>query len=164
MEREKHTFQVRVEPLRNAEKAITGAIGVVLDVTDRKHTMAQLQERARQQAAVAELGQEVLFCKDVSEVMNTAVRLVREILKVGLLLRPLPAEESRMGGSAAGVGWNAKYAVGTVLDDSVDSLAIHTLSSRRSVILDVLADDPRFRGSQLLAHMKSSAAFPFFCE
>ena len=50
------TFQVRVDPLRKSNKKIIGTVGILLDVTDRKQTEAELKARDRQQAAVASLG------------------------------------------------------------------------------------------------------------
>src|SRR5205085_331158 len=73
---------VRVEPLRNSEKKITGTIGIVLDITDRKQTMAELQARAQQQAAVAELGQRALAGLDGEALLGEVVRLVTAALDV----------------------------------------------------------------------------------
>ncbi len=78
------TFQVRVEPLRNPERRITGTIGVVLDVTDHKQTIAELKARVRQQAVIAMLGQQVLAGGDLDGLLQDATRAVRETLEVEL--------------------------------------------------------------------------------
>ncbi|PYP69736.1 MAG: hypothetical protein DMD41_16400, partial [Gemmatimonadetes bacterium] len=82
MEWMSRTFQVRVEPLRSAEKKIIGTLGIVLDITDRKQTMEELKARARQQAAVAELGQRALAGLDVQALLGEAVRLTTKALEV----------------------------------------------------------------------------------
>jgi PAS domain S-box-containing protein len=59
MEWHGHTFQVRVEPLRNPERRIAGTIGVVLDVTDRKEAKAtqdRLEEQLRQAQKMEAVG------------------------------------------------------------------------------------------------------------
>jgi diguanylate cyclase (GGDEF)-like protein/PAS domain S-box-containing protein len=48
--------------------------GVILDITDRKRTEAELERRADQQAAVARLGERALQGAEVAELIDTALR------------------------------------------------------------------------------------------
>src|SRR5262249_48338088 len=100
------TFQVRVEPLCNAEKRIIGTVGVLLDVTDHKQTVAELEARARQQAAVASLGVRALSGLDLSALMNEAASAVCQTLGAEFckVLEHLP--EEKVFRLSAGSGWS----------------------------------------------------------
>jgi PAS domain S-box-containing protein len=138
MEWKERTFQVRVEPLRNAEKKITGTIGIVLDITDRKQTMAELKARARQQAAVAELGQRALEGLDVGALLGEAVRLVTEALQVESS-RVLGVEpRGRLAPRAAAGPLGARAVPGA------DAQAAYTLKVRTPVLVEDLRAERRF--------------------
>ncbi|MBI3407017.1 MAG: PAS domain S-box protein [Planctomycetes bacterium] len=76
------TFQVRVDPLRDPRQQITGTIGIVVDVTDKKQTMKELAARERQQAAVAQLGQRALEGLSWERLSQEAVRLIAQTLQI----------------------------------------------------------------------------------
>src|SRR6185437_6007182 len=82
MEWKGRTFQVRVDPLRNGEKNITGTIGILVDVTDHKQAVAELKARHRQQEAVANLGQRALEGVSLEGLLNEAVTLIGQTLDV----------------------------------------------------------------------------------
>jgi PAS domain S-box-containing protein len=138
MEWKNRTFQVRVEPLRNSEKKITGTIGIVLDITDRKQTMAELQARAQQQAAVAELGQRALAGLDVDALLGEAARLVTEALDV---------ESARVLGCEPRGGLMPRAAAGPLAARPVpeaDAQAAYTLKVRTPVLVEDLRMEERF--------------------
>ena len=68
--------------------------GVLYDISDRKRAEAELQLRAAQQAAVAQLGQSALEGQDLAGLMHEAVSTAASILAVEcahvLELRPAP--------------------------------------------------------------------------
>lgn len=156
-----HVFQVRIDPLRNTDKAITGTIGIMLDITDRKKTMRELQDRARQQAAVARLGQEALSDKSLKVVLDAAVSLVQQTLCVDYCCVAIPLQDQPGARMVSGLGWNARFPVGTVLDESIDSLIAHTLENQQSVCLINLPKDDRFRGSKMLEEHDVSSGLNF---
>ncbi len=136
------TFQVRVEPLRNPERRITGTIGVVLDVTDQKQTIAELKARVRQQAAVAALGQQALAGGDLDSLLASAVRAVRETLGVELCELLEPANGGQLLRLRAGSGW---WRGGRdVIDAGALSPAAVALESCTPLNVENLAADARF--------------------
>jgi DNA-binding NarL/FixJ family response regulator/signal transduction histidine kinase len=118
------------------------------EATERKLAMEEVELRARQQEAVADLGRKALAEPDLSVVMDEAVGLVARILGVeyvkiverlpdGLLLR-------------AGTGWR-KGLVGNALEEAgTGSQAGYTLLADGPVILEDLSTETRFDPPPLL--------------
>jgi two-component system, cell cycle sensor histidine kinase and response regulator CckA len=75
MEWKGRTVQVRVEPLRNLERRITGTIGVVVDVTDRKEAEATekrlvaLLEATTDSVAIADADHRLLYVNRAGRTM-----------------------------------------------------------------------------------------------
>jgi PAS domain S-box-containing protein len=139
MEWKNLTFQVRVEPLRNSEKKITGTIGIVLDITDRKQTVAELKARAQQQAAVAELGQRALAGLDIDTLLAEATRLVTETLAV---------ERCRVLETLPGGGLCQRAAAGPLAGSpapDADAQVAYTLAVGEPVLAEDLRSERRFR-------------------
>jgi PAS domain S-box-containing protein len=103
-------------PVRSPDGALVGRRITLRDVTARRRGEIELRERARQQEAVATLGEIALNCEDLDSLLLMAIRLVAEtiggtyvhLLEVsadGSLL--VPRHESARGGgpspSALGV-------------------------------------------------------------
>jgi PAS domain S-box-containing protein len=149
MEWQGRNFQVRVEPLRNPERRIAGTIGVVLDVTDHKHTVTELKARIEQQAAIAALGQQALAGGDLDGLFAATVEAIRATLGIEL------CEFLELAGTGenlrlrAGAGWDR------VGRDSVAagpaSPAGHSLATGAPVSIPDLQLDPRF-ANDALAH------------
>jgi PAS domain S-box-containing protein len=110
----------------------------------------QLRSTARQQEAVAHLGQQALAGAPVDELMTAAVTSASRALEVefaGLLeLRP----ESRTLLLRAGVGWREGSVGRTVLPADPDSHAGYVLRSTGQVVVEDLATDARFGSAPLL--------------
>jgi PAS domain S-box-containing protein len=140
------TFQVRVEPLRNPERRITGTIGVVLDVTDQKQTVAELKARVRQQAAIAALGQQALAGGDLDSLLAAAVRAVRETLGVELCELLEPSSDGKSLRLRAGSGW---WRGGRDVIAAATAPAGHALQSCTPLNVDDLRTDERFRDDPL---------------
>ncbi len=111
----------------------------------------QLRATARQQEAVAHLGQQALAGAPPVELIDAAVALAARVLEVELAsvleLRP----ESRTLLLRAGVGWRPGAAGRTVLPADADSHAGYVLRAAGPVVVEDLATDPRFGSSALLA-------------
>lgn len=111
---------------------------------------AMLEARARQQAAVARLGQQALARLDVSTLIAEAASLVAEILNVEFskVLELVPdAGRLRLRG---GVGWTEGLVGEMVMSVEADSQAAFTLRSEAPVIVEDLETETRFRGPSLL--------------
>jgi two-component system, cell cycle sensor histidine kinase and response regulator CckA len=122
-------------------------------VRDRElsRSEGQLRSTARQQEAVAHLGQQALAGAPVDELMTAAVTSASRALDVefaGLLeLRP----ESRTLLLRAGVGWREGSVGRTVLPADPDSHAGYVLRSTGQVVVEDLATDARFGSAPLLS-------------
>src|SRR5437870_2792564 len=111
---------------------------------------AQLRATARQQEAVAHLGQQALAGAPVDELIGAAVALASRALEVEfasvLELRP----ESRTLVLRAGIGWRPGSVGRTVLSADPDSHAGYVLRSTGQVVVEDLRADARFGSAPLL--------------
>ena len=123
------------------------------DDTARDARLTLSEERlraARQQEAVAHLGQQALAGAPVAELTDAAVALAARALEVEfaslLELRP----ESRTLLLRAGVGWRADAVGRTILPADADSHAGYVLRSTGQVVVEDLTSERRFGSSPLL--------------
>src|SRR6266581_2277378 len=117
--------------------------------TRLSRTEATLRSTARQQEAVAHLGQQALAGAPVQDLMDAAVTLAARVLEVefGSVLELRP--ESRTLLLRAGVGWGDKSRV--IIPADADSHAGYTLRGAGPVVVEDLATDTRFGSAPLLA-------------
>ncbi|MDQ3044020.1 MAG: PAS domain S-box protein, partial [Chloroflexota bacterium] len=120
------------------------------DVTVRKAAEAQLAARARQQAAVAELGQRALTGADLSELFDEAVAAVSATLNVeyAKVLELLPDGQALL--LRAGVGWRDGLVGQATVGAGTDSQAGYTLLADEPVIVADLRSETRFSVPPLL--------------
>ena len=116
----------------------------------RTRVEAELRARVRQQAVVAELGQQVLAGIDLPVLLNEATTLVAKTLKVEFcqVLELLPDRDILL--LRAGVGWQPGLVGRATVDARPDSQEGYTLFSSEPVIVDTLSTDTRFKASPLL--------------
>src|SRR2546423_14539649 len=124
------------------------------DDTARDARLTLSEERlraARQQEAVAHLGQQALAGAPVAELIDAAVALATRALEVEfaslLELRP----ENRTLLLRAGLGWRAGAVGRTILPADADSHAGYVLRSTGQVVVEDLTTDRRVGSSPLLA-------------
>jgi two-component sensor histidine kinase len=124
--------------------ASKGMVGLCYDVTERVNLANELRSRAKQQEALAQLGERALAEPDLERLLNDAVSKVALTLSVDFvnILELLP------GGSElvlrAGFGWQSDL-VGTILTTTEpNSFARFTLDSSIPVVIDDLATETRF--------------------
>src|SRR2546427_148772 len=114
-------------------------------------TEAQLRATARQQEAVAHVGQRALAGAPPDELIAGAAAIAARVLEVQfasvLELRP----ESRTLLLRAGVGWRDGAVGRTVLPADADSHAGYVLRSTGPVVVEDLATDARFGSAPLMA-------------
>jgi len=110
----------------------------------------QLRATARQQEAVAHLGQQALAALPVPELEQAAVTLAARVLDVEFATLLEFRAESRTLVLRAGVGWPSGSVGLTVLPADADSYGGYVLRSAGAVVVEDLARDPRFGSAPLL--------------
>src|SRR5205085_3902942 len=123
---------------------------LAMDVTERKRAEEELKARARQQAAVAELGQRALSGTDLDALMDEAASLVTRMLGVKYckILELLPEGDALL--LRAGVGWKDGYVGRATVGAGLNSQAGYTLLSSEPVVVEDLSAETRFNGPPLL--------------
>ncbi|MGH9785676.1 MAG: GAF domain-containing protein [Terriglobia bacterium] len=125
-------------------------------------TEATLRATARQQEAVAHLGQSALAGAPVAELMDAAVAHAARVLDVEfasvLEFRP----ENRTLLLRAGVGWSAEQVGRAIEPADSDTHAGYALRAAGPVVVEDLATDARFGSAPLLAAhgVRSSLSVP----
>jgi len=125
-------------------------LGMCRDVTERLRVNREVRVRARQQEALARLGERALAETDLQKFFNEVVIAVGEILDVEMvkILELLPGDAELL--LRAGVGWRTGL-VGTAnVSTNRDTQAGYTLAAGRPVTVEDLAAETRFSGAQLL--------------
>ena len=121
-----------------------------IENAERRRVEAELKIRAQQQAAVAELGQQALAGNQLSHLMDQAVALITQILKVEYckVLELLPDGNSLL--LQAGVGWKEGLVGQAILSVGLDSQAGYTLLSSEPIIVEDLRAEQQFSSPCLL--------------
>ncbi|HYK82679.1 MAG TPA: PAS domain S-box protein [Gemmatimonadales bacterium] len=113
-------------------------------------TEQQLRTTARQQEAVAHLGQQALAGMALPELEQAAVALAARVLEIEFATVFEFRAESRTLVLRAGVGWPPESVDRTVLPADADSYGSYVLRSPGAVVVEDLASDPRFGSAALL--------------
>ena len=120
------------------------------DMTARHAAEETLAERARQQEAVAELGRRALEASSLEPLMDEAVKLLAQTLKVEFA----EVRELQMDGREtilkAGVGWRETPHGKSPVSTEPDSVSGFILSNDQPVIIDHLPSETRFHGAEVL--------------
>ena len=140
-------IELSVSEARIGDDVIYSAI--IRDVTIQRQVQAELQSKARQQAATAELGARAIQ-GDLPELMREAVALTARILDVeyAKILELRPTSEDLL--LRAGVGWKEGVVGNAIVDMGRDSQAGYVLRSNSPVVVEDLRTETRFRGTELL--------------
>jgi PAS domain S-box-containing protein len=133
-----------------------GMVGLCYDVTERVNLENELRSRAKQQEALAQLGERALAEPDLERLLQDAVSTVALTLSADLveILELLPDGQLLL---RAGFGWKGDL-VGTVLATTApDSFASFTLDSAVPVVIPDFAAEERFEVAPYLKehHCKS---------
>lgn len=128
----------------------TKLYGTIQDITQQKRVEAELQTRARQQEAVARLGQMALSDLSLDALRNEAVKVVVETLDVEYckVLQLLP-DKSAMK-LVAGVGWKKGLVGNATVGTEKNSQAGFALLRDEPVIVTDLRTETRFHDPSLL--------------
>lgn len=139
--------------MRSADGRPLNIISVVEDITERKRYEAENQTRARQQAAVAELGRRALKAEGLTPLMNDAVSLIAEVFGVPFChLLALTADASHFELMAAASALPDRTGR-TMIAGGPASQAGFTLASSEPVVIEDCATESRFQpAAWLLEH------------
>ena len=120
------------------------------EIAERERLDKSLQERVRQQAAVAEIGQHALRGVELPGLMEAAAAVVAQTLSVEFckILELLPDHEALL--LRAGVGWKDGLVGQATVSAGTYSQAGYTLLCREPVIVQDLRTEERFSGPPLL--------------
>ena len=144
------TDYVLKQRLERLVPAVRRALREAEERAERKRAEETLETRARQQAAVADLGRRAITEPTLSALMDKAVEVVAHTLRVRYceVLELLPEGDTLL--LRAGVGWKEGLVGRTTLGVGLDSQPGYTLVSRESVIVEDLREEKRFSGPPLL--------------
>jgi diguanylate cyclase (GGDEF)-like protein/PAS domain S-box-containing protein len=136
--------------VRNAAGKALRMVGTMTDITARKRVEDEVQARAEQQQGVAMLGQWALAGTDLQELLDDAVGLVCQTLRVDLckVLERVPGDDSFL--LRAGVGWKPGLVGRVKLSGHRESQAGYTLLTGKPVFVEDLTLEDRFSGPPLL--------------
>jgi PAS domain S-box-containing protein len=127
-----------------------GRVWSFRDVTQRIAAEQELRQRARQQEAVAELGQRALTGTDLDLLMDGTPRLVAATLdvEVSSVLEILPGGEEML--CRAGIGWRDGIVGHYKAPATMDTMAGYALHTGLPVILEDTNTEARFRVSEAI--------------
>jgi signal transduction histidine kinase len=146
----------RIVPLEISSRLIcqngkpVGIQGIGRDITDRRRIEAELRVRARQQAAVAELGQRALAGLDLQSTLEDAVSTVALTLGVEFCMvsQLLPDGQALLG--VAGTGWRQGTVGAATIPTGPDSQAGYALLAGEPVVAEDLSLETRFAAPRVL--------------
>src|SRR2546423_14679932 len=125
-------------------------LGTCRDVTDRQRLLRELRVRAKQQEAVARLGERALIESDLQKLFDEIVTTIAEILDIEFvkILELVPGDAELL--LRAGVGWRDGL-IGTAHESTGrHSQAGYALASGAPVIVTDLKTENRFESPALL--------------
>ncbi|MFP5380133.1 MAG: PAS domain S-box protein, partial [Vicinamibacteria bacterium] len=145
------TIAATISPLRNQHGQRVGTLAVAHDIGPIKRVEAELRGRARQQAAVAALGQRALAGIDIRLVLDQAAALVAHTLDVpqAAVLEFLPESDEFV--LRAGIGWPAAVTNGLTLSGQSRAHAAQPLASGRPLVVTNLDAEGDLVPDELLA-------------
>ena len=122
----------------------TAGVGIIVqDITDERRARDEVRQRARQQAAVAELGERALRDPDVVGLMRDACNVVTDTLSVDLASVMEFDDGAGVLRARAVCGWPERY-LGYEVPATPDTLAGATLRHSRPVVMTDVVNDTRF--------------------
>jgi PAS domain S-box-containing protein len=143
-----HELEMRVKE-RTAELSRVNEL-LQAEIAAREEIEGRAQERVRQQAAVALLGERALRGVELFTLMDEAIALVAQTLRVEFckILELLPDGKALL--LRAGVGWEEGLVGQATVGAGTNSQAGYTLLSNEPVIIRDLRTEKRFSGPPLL--------------
>jgi PAS domain S-box-containing protein len=127
-----------------------GVVCYFRDISETVLARQAISQAARQQSAVARLGEIALQERNLQKLLDCAVSTLAETLGVEFVkvIELLPGGEEFV--LRAGVGWNEGLVGAVRIGAGPDSHGGYTLSADAPVVVNDMAQERRFRGTQLL--------------
>jgi PAS domain S-box-containing protein len=116
---------------------------IVQDITDERRSRDEVRQRARQQAAVAELGERALRDPDLGGVIQDAVNVVADTLSVDMATVLQLDEDANLLVARAVYGWPERY-LGFTVPATEETMSGATLRHSRPVVITDVPNDTRF--------------------
>jgi PAS domain S-box-containing protein len=137
--------KVSARPIQNKNGEILAAINIFRDITPQKEYELELQKRAKLRATVAEFGERALKERDISVLMNEAVKQIQTLLNVDYvkILELLPDGTKFL--VKAGSGWKKGYVGKTLIEANKKTQAGFTLMTQKPVIVKNIHKERRFK-------------------
>ncbi|HEY1364671.1 MAG TPA: GAF domain-containing protein [Xanthobacteraceae bacterium] len=125
-------------------------LGMCREITERLRVNREVRIRARQQEALARLGERALTEGDLQKFFNEVVATVGEMLDTEFvkILELVPGDAELL--LRAGMGWQQGLVGTATVSTGRDSQAGYTLASGRPVVSEDLAAETRFSDQPLL--------------
>lgn len=141
---------VLLTAIKDRQGRLLGFSQVIRDMTARKQAEEELRMQARQQQAIAQLGQLALSGINSTALMDEAVTLVAQTLDMEYckILELLPQRDILL--LRAGIGWQPELVGLATVNTGTDSQAGYTLLAHQPVVVTDINKETRFRGSLLL--------------
>jgi PAS domain S-box-containing protein len=119
-------------------------VGICHDVTDRIKLQEELRSRAKQQEALAQLGERALAETDIERLLNDVVSTVALTLPVDFVkvLELMPGDTDLL--LRAGFGWRSDCIGAIVMSKERDDYARHILAAAIPVTTDDFTAETRF--------------------
>ncbi len=140
----------RAFPVRDSAGGIYRFVGITQDITVRKRADLELKARAAQQRAVARLGRYALEGGELGALLDRTVAVVAEVLEVDFakVLELTPDGKELL--LRAGVGWPEGTVGRARVSAGANSQAGYALTTGAPVIVEDLARETRFTGTEFL--------------
>ncbi len=135
---------VTVTVLQDRNGKTIGYVGVISDITERVQAQKALEARARQQAAIAALGQKALAEPSLSTFLTEAVKVLAETLSVEFSSVLELTPDGTSFGLRAKHGWDLPLGAQISIDPD-ETVAGYALATNRPVILENAATETRFK-------------------
>ncbi|XVH33051.1 bacterio-opsin activator domain-containing protein (plasmid) [Haloferacaceae archaeon DSL9] len=127
------------------------------DITTRKQREDELEDRIRQQRAIADLGQSALEATDIDALFHEACRITADVLHNDYCEVLELRSDDRELLLREGVGWREAVIGHATVPADIHSQAGYTLLSKEPVIVADLTEEIRFSEPELLtAHAVTS--------
>jgi PAS domain S-box-containing protein len=125
-------------------------VGICCDVTERIELQEELRSRAKQQEALAQLGERALTETDIERLLNDVVSTVALTLPVDFvkILELMPGANDLL--LRAGFGWKPGCIGSIVMSKERDDYARHISSAAVPVMTEDFATEARFAAPQYL--------------
>jgi two-component sensor histidine kinase len=129
-------------------------IGLCQDVTERVKLEDELRSRAKQEEALAQLGERALAETDIERLLNDVVSTIALTLAVNFVkvLELMPGDNELL--LRAGFGWRSGCIGAIVMSREHDDYAQHILSAAVPVVTGDFANETRFTTPQYLRNHK----------